>query len=425
MLCADNAVFFVLRANPNLPDKDGSTPVHIAASMGHTATLRHLVEKGGNIWALDNQGQTPAMAAATRRRAECFKYLDSLSVRLQVETSGAVQKMQQRAIKEAEKRMKQLRKKQIEQNKHTAAPTKTGEGKTMGKKSKTYAKLPTAGQVSDVAQQLPVKPSTVSGFRQRILSSPMIANPGQLKLNTMYRQVALGNFVLKPAETPKKEDDPKGMLSFKSFDTLDNEQADNAKESVGHHHLRRVGSTGSIRISPNLGEEDKKQTAATIRGIFRNEVSATAGLVNTLSSLKTPQPADMAVSANNSSYSTTSERQGRRSRTTSLSDAAQNNEESVKANDDEPLDDTDAAAAVAPEIEVDNPLAALLAALELESILDLLEKERMDLDALALCSDSDLKEINIPLGPRRKIMAAIRRRNDAMQTARHMKDTPI
>ncbi|XP_036381994.1 phospholipase DDHD2-like isoform X2 [Megalops cyprinoides] len=46
----------------------------------------------------------------------------------------------------------------------------------------------------------------------------------------------------------------------------------------------------------------------------------------------------------------------------------------------------------------------------LESYLTVLKNEQLDLDSLALCSENDLKELGIPLGPRKKILSFIRKR---------------
>ncbi|KAG7480765.1 hypothetical protein MATL_G00059740 [Megalops atlanticus] len=46
----------------------------------------------------------------------------------------------------------------------------------------------------------------------------------------------------------------------------------------------------------------------------------------------------------------------------------------------------------------------------LESYLTLLKNEQLDLDSLALCTENDLKELGIPLGPRKKILSFMRKR---------------
>ncbi|KAJ8285949.1 hypothetical protein GJAV_G00032820 [Gymnothorax javanicus] len=55
-------------------------------------------------------------------------------------------------------------------------------------------------------------------------------------------------------------------------------------------------------------------------------------------------------------------------------------------------------------------LEEALRTLGLEEYLALLKQEQMDLDSLALCSESDLKELGMPLGPRKKILSFTRRR---------------
>ncbi|KAJ8396938.1 hypothetical protein AAFF_G00012610 [Aldrovandia affinis] len=55
-------------------------------------------------------------------------------------------------------------------------------------------------------------------------------------------------------------------------------------------------------------------------------------------------------------------------------------------------------------------LEETLRSLGLEEHLAVLKREQLDLDSLALCSETDLKELGIPLGPRKKILTFTRRR---------------
>ncbi|XP_008280236.1 phospholipase DDHD2 isoform X2 [Stegastes partitus] len=48
--------------------------------------------------------------------------------------------------------------------------------------------------------------------------------------------------------------------------------------------------------------------------------------------------------------------------------------------------------------------------LGLQQYLDILKAENLDLESLALCQDSDLKDLGIPLGPRKKILNYVRRK---------------
>ncbi|XP_053319019.1 phospholipase DDHD2 [Spea bombifrons] len=55
-------------------------------------------------------------------------------------------------------------------------------------------------------------------------------------------------------------------------------------------------------------------------------------------------------------------------------------------------------------LEDSQPLATLLQELELTEFQALFQKEKMDVNSLALCSEQDLKDLGIPLGPRKKIL---------------------
>lgn len=62
------------------------------------------------------------------------------------------------------------------------------------------------------------------------------------------------------------------------------------------------------------------------------------------------------------------------------------------------------------------PLDTFLASLDLSEYSNLFKVEKMDMDALTLCSSEDLKEMELPLGPRKKILAALEERKAAIQS---------
>ncbi|XP_060894045.1 phospholipase DDHD2 isoform X1 [Labrus mixtus] len=55
-------------------------------------------------------------------------------------------------------------------------------------------------------------------------------------------------------------------------------------------------------------------------------------------------------------------------------------------------------------------LEQILTRLGLQQYLDTLQAENLDLESLALCQDSDLKDLGIPLGPRKKILNYVKRK---------------
>ena len=76
-------------------------------------------------------------------------------------------------------------------------------------------------------------------------------------------------------------------------------------------------------------------------------------------------------------------------------------------------------------IENDSPLATFLQSLDLIDHIQLLHKEKLDLEALALCEEKDLTGIGLPLGPRKKILNAIQRRQMTLSKPGKMVDTEL
>eukprot|EP00117_Sycon_ciliatum_P015388 scpid49250/ scgid15253/ Usher syndrome type-1G protein homolog; Jackson shaker protein; Scaffold protein containing ankyrin repeats and SAM domain len=73
------------------------------------------------------------------------------------------------------------------------------------------------------------------------------------------------------------------------------------------------------------------------------------------------------------------------------------------------------------------PMATFLHMIDLDDHLSLLEEEQMDLDSLMLCSDMDLKDLDMALGPRRKILAAVQKRKATLSSAerRTLQDSEV
>ncbi len=75
--------------------------------------------------------------------------------------------------------------------------------------------------------------------------------------------------------------------------------------------------------------------------------------------------------------------------------------------------------------ENDSTLATFLQSLDLMDCVQLLHREKLDLDALALCEEKDLISIGLPLGPRKKILHAVKRRKELMKNPGKLTDTEL
>lgn len=72
-----------------------------------------------------------------------------------------------------------------------------------------------------------------------------------------------------------------------------------------------------------------------------------------------------------------------------------------------------------------SPLEVFLATQSMNEFIPIFKREKIDLDALLLCSDNDLKGIHIPLGPRKKIMDTCQRRLETIEDPGCIEDTDL
>lgn len=105
------------RGNPDRCDIWGSTPLHLAAANGHHNCLFFLVSHGANIWCLDNDYHTPLDMAATKNHMDCVRYLDVVAVKQTELNAKLVNKLKDKAFREAERRIKECMKMQRKHHK--------------------------------------------------------------------------------------------------------------------------------------------------------------------------------------------------------------------------------------------------------------------------------------------------------------------
>lgn len=72
-----------------------------------------------------------------------------------------------------------------------------------------------------------------------------------------------------------------------------------------------------------------------------------------------------------------------------------------------------------------SPLEVFLATQSMSEFFSIFKREKIDLEALLLCSDHDLKSIHIPLGPRKKILDACQRRLETIEDPECIEDTEL
>lgn len=302
--------------------------MHIAATYGNFDAIQVLVARRANLWALDNRGYHPAKVAAANRKYESCRFLDNTAIHWQTQLPDQVRSLQDKALKDLEKRLKEAQK-----------PT--------GHKGKKY---PYA--------TMPVKRTT---------SDPNLvrSKPGK-KLS--QADAARQNFVL---QSPSEATD----------------------------HPQNAG------FFPHT-----VSGKSPMRPLLRGHSGA---ILNSLNDLAIKQPIrkeDMDLDSVNSDpmhkrQSGTSSTGSHKAVITMVPLSTQNEPEFLTEND--------------------SALATFLHSLDLLEAIEILHREKMDMDALMLCKEQDLQGIGLALGPRKKILSALERRKEVLAQPGQMKDSEV
>lgn len=96
--------------DPGKSDNYGNTALHWSAANGHMNCVSFLVSFGVNLWALDNDYHTAKDVAAINHREDIIQFLDQVIAKQSALNTKVVQKMKEKAVLDAEKRIKAYQK---------------------------------------------------------------------------------------------------------------------------------------------------------------------------------------------------------------------------------------------------------------------------------------------------------------------------
>ncbi|RVE48062.1 hypothetical protein evm_007249 [Chilo suppressalis] len=432
---------------PDKADYFGNTALHLAAARGHKECVNFLINFGANVWAMDVDGHTAQELAAINGRDDILRCLDQATAKLENNDKKKSKSLKEKAKKDYEKSQKQYQKRQSKAD-------------IMAEKEfKKLAKEWEQGYNEEIAT-MPHRPSNVllalkqkmtrSNSQGNLLSDDQPRPTYSALVGTVNSGVRGRGAVYKKALASKLKNGTVGRTGpnddFKvgeveatgrrSVTSLSGMRRDSEVMYVGtfgagpqqrgavaqvfpdppharpHQPLTRSASQPDFTAAAEdngIGQEVLLQEPASIFDrpgfgsvAFRRSITATLstlpvvgagedlsiGSAGSLAARHAYQPTEW-NSAHSESSTITSEEEAE------------------------------------PEESGFSSLERFLTAWGLGQYVQKFKDEQIDLDALMLLTESDMKTLGLPLGPYRKLVTAVQERKQALSHPGHMIDTAI
>ncbi|KAI5619261.1 ankyrin repeat and SAM domain-containing protein 4B [Silurus asotus] len=353
--------------DPNRSDIWGNTPLHHAASNGHMHILSFLVNFGANLFALDNDFHTPMDVAASRDQMNCVRFLDNAASQQTMQNPKNVANLKKQAVKDAERKVKECEK---VKKKHQSKMDKIYRG--------------SGGSVSEA------KPGSLS-------------STGTINLNQLTASNKFGSI--------------KGTLQrkFGKKDTLSKKTENGAEEKpelVDVFNEQDENEVDEGELEGLMGEEEEDDTDQATESVFNRP-----GLGNMIFrknfSMEMGVEEDEFPIGDSEDLGFLVRKEVFEAEEARLDDQSEEDPQLPWNQEEIGLD----------EDEETSPLHSFLTSVNLVDFAPVFIREKLDLEALMLCSDDDLKSIRIQLGPRKKILEAAARRKAALEQPGVMKDS--
>ncbi|XP_070837711.1 ankyrin repeat and SAM domain-containing protein 4B [Chaetodon trifascialis] len=370
--------------DPNKSDIWGNTPLHHAAANGHMHILSFLVNFGANVFALDNEFHTAMDVAASRDRMDCVRFLDDAASQQTNQNARRVANLKKEAIKDAQKRVKLCeRVKKKHQDKMDKRQQKASVNGSVSESSMASA-FSNGGTMTSVNEQFSklIAADKSGSLTARLKGS--LQKLGKKDKGTLQKSGSDGNVVF--LKQDRASEKPEFLDVF-------NEQDESALNEEG---------------IADFGHDNNDEEPGRVKQSIFNR----PGLGGLIFMKKMGLDSEDLPSGNNESLGYLVQNE--------LSEDAAGFVGSGDADlpwdqDDLGLDDD--------EDEETSPLDVFLSAISLTEFSLAFSREQLDLDVLMLCSDEDLKGIRMQLGPRKKILEAVARRKNALESPGIMTDS--
>ncbi|KAG6450355.1 LOW QUALITY PROTEIN: Usher syndrome type-1G protein homolog [Manduca sexta] len=438
---------------PDKADYFGNTALHLAAARGHKECVTFLVNFGANVFSMDVDGHTAQELAAINGRDDILLYLDQVTAKLENNDKKKAKSLKEKAKKDYEKTNKQYQKRQ--------SKAEVMAEKELKKLSKNWE------QGYEEVSTMPHRPSNVLlALKHKMIRSTSQGNlladeqprptystlvgtvnsgargrgavykkalASKLRNNTIGRNGASDDFKVGEIETTgrrsvtsltglRRDSEVMYVGTFGAGPQQRGAVADVFTDAPAHapapvndarKPLTRSASqpdfTAALADESGIGQEVMLQEPASIFDrpgfgsvAFRRSITATLGSMpgaavgedlsigsaGSLAARHAYQPAEW-TSPQSESSTITSDEEGE------------------------------------AEDSGYGSLERFLTAWGLSQYVQKFKDEQIDLDALMLLTESDMKSLGLPLGPYRKLVTAVQERKQALTNPGPIIDTAI
>ncbi|XP_028311310.1 ankyrin repeat and SAM domain-containing protein 4B [Gouania willdenowi] len=374
--------------DPNRSDIWGNTPLHLAAANGHMHILSFLVNFGANLFALDNDFHTAMDVAASRDRMDCVRYLDAAASQQTNKNPKKVGILKKKAVKEAEERVKLC---EGVKKKHQSKMSKMQRGASNPGSVSEASMAPTfanGGTIKSVNEQY----------------SKLIAAKTSDSLSARMKGTLQKKLGIKDKGTAQKSGGDDNVIFLKQ-DNKASEKPEFLDVFSEQDEAVLEGGNESYENDDDDGTEEP--------GHVKQSILNRPGLGGLIFMKKMGLESEDAPNRNNESLGYLVQNQLFETEEDAASFGDTGDADLPWDQEDLGLDDDDDT----------SPLDVFLSAISLTEFAPAFSREHLDLEALMLCSDEDLKGIRIQLGPRKKILEAAARRRNTLETPGTMKDS--
>lgn len=374
-------------------DKEGMTPTLIAAQEGHSEALMICIQRGGKPNLYNAIGQTALHLATDRGHFRIVDYIckyyeeDLVKILFMMDLAGNTAKML--ATTQGHKKLIAL----LDRNEAELLkrnPKKVKKYKDKAKKEmevckKKYNKIMAKHKTAKQSSSAPAK-KTVYGETSVTTKTTDGSSTGFLGTFTMGKRIG----------TVRRKE-MLDQFDFSAMDEVDGTMTVSSNKNVlfGQGTVKNTTKNGTSKARPDV-RDIFGQNGDLDGDLAENGELGTVSAVGMISTNR--------FFFNNNALAEQFDVLG--ATTTTGATFIDKNEESDS--DDSLIESDD------DEEETSDPLENFLAALGLNDYWDLFKKEQMDIEAVMMSTDADLRALGVPLGPRIKILKTMDSRRAAM-----------